>query len=140
MIEPSLSGSGAARAAAALDRAARELPDAFGDALREATRVVPEEARKNTSRLPASGGLAAAVRAKAQFTDTRVPGGRRVSARAGIDVASLNRGRLRHPLHGDRRHWYDQKVAPRWWSDAVIVARAKVEPALRAAVRRSLGS
>lgn len=27
-------------------------------------------------------------------------------------VPALNRGRLRHPLYGNRRHWFDQRVRP----------------------------
>ena len=33
------------------------------------------------------------------------------------DLSSLNRGRLRHPLFGDRRHWFNQPVTPKWWDD-----------------------
>ena len=33
------------------------------------------------------------------------------------DLASLNRGRLRHPLYGDRNYWFDQSVKPDWWDD-----------------------
>ena len=33
------------------------------------------------------------------------------------DLASLNRGRLRHPLYGDRKYWFNQKVSPGWWDE-----------------------
>lgn len=36
------------------------------------------------------------------------------------DLASLNRGRLRHPLYGNRRYWYDQEVSPNWWDDPLL--------------------
>lgn len=36
------------------------------------------------------------------------------------DLASLNRGRLRHPLFGNRGFWYDQKVSPNWWDDPLF--------------------
>lgn len=36
------------------------------------------------------------------------------------DLASLNRGRLRHPLYGNRSYWYDQKVPPNWWDDPML--------------------
>ena len=36
------------------------------------------------------------------------------------DLASLNRGRLRHPLYGNRRYWYDQDVSPNWWDDPLL--------------------
>jgi hypothetical protein len=39
-----------------------------------------------------------------------------VAAASDIDVRSLDRGRLRHPLYGNRRHWYDQKVTPGWFT------------------------
>jgi len=36
------------------------------------------------------------------------------------DLASLNRGRLRHPLYGNRKHWYDQQVSPGWWDEPLL--------------------
>lgn len=38
---------------------------------------------------------------------------------AQMDLASLNRGRLRHPLYGNREHWYDQHVKPEFWDRAM---------------------
>lgn len=35
------------------------------------------------------------------------------------DIASLNRGRLRHPLFGNRRHWYDMRIKPGFWTDTL---------------------
>jgi hypothetical protein len=35
------------------------------------------------------------------------------------DLASINRGRLRHPLFGNRRYWYDQSVTPGFWDKAM---------------------
>lgn len=37
----------------------------------------------------------------------------------GMDLWSLDRGRLRHPLFGNRRHWYQQSVKPGWWSQSL---------------------
>ncbi len=31
------------------------------------------------------------------------------------DLRSLNRGRLRHPLYGNRKYWYNQPVTPGFW-------------------------
>jgi hypothetical protein len=36
------------------------------------------------------------------------------------DLASLNRGRLRHPLYGNRQYWIDQDVSPNWWTDPLL--------------------
>lgn len=47
------------------------------------------------------------------------------------DLSSLNRGRLRHPLYGNRKHWFDQKVRPDWWTHPMIsyapYARKEIE-------------
>ena len=57
-----------------------------------------------------------------------------------MDVASLNRGRLRHPLFGNRKHWYDQAVKPGFWDDAMKrgegETRRLVVAALDAAIQR----
>lgn len=37
----------------------------------------------------------------------------------GMDLESLERGRLRKPLFGDREHWFDQPVTAGWWSKAL---------------------
>lgn len=36
------------------------------------------------------------------------------------DLSSLNRGRLRHPLFGNRRHWFNQAVRTGWWDHPII--------------------
>lgn len=51
------------------------------------------------------------------------------------DLASLNRGRLRHPLYGDRGHWFDQKVRKDWWTHPLISGA----PIARREVERSMG-
>lgn len=33
------------------------------------------------------------------------------------DLASLNRGRLRHPLYGNRGYWFDQEVKKGFWNE-----------------------
>ena len=34
-----------------------------------------------------------------------------------LDLNSLDGGRLRHPLFGNRAHWYSQAVKPGWFTD-----------------------
>lgn len=34
----------------------------------------------------------------------------------GMDLYALDRGVLRHPLFGNRNHWYSQKVKRSWWT------------------------
>ena len=62
--------------------------------------------------LPASGGLADWTRqAKATLSMTATRAAMRF-ARSGHDLASINAGRLRHPVHGNRRVWVSQSVSP----------------------------
>jgi len=42
------------------------------------------------------------------------------------DVTALNRGILRHPRWGDRKHWYAQRVRPGIVDDPVEEARKRV--------------
>lgn len=56
------------------------------------------------------------------------------------DLASLNRGRLRHPLYGNRGFWYDQKVKPNWWDDPLLQGadevREEIEQVLDGVARK----
>lgn len=36
------------------------------------------------------------------------------------NLAALNRGRLRHPLYGDRRHWFNQEVSQGFWDEPLL--------------------
>jgi hypothetical protein len=50
------------------------------------------------------------------------------------DVASLNRGRLRHPLYGNRGHWFNQRVRRDWWT----LPLTRGAPEVRRELERSL--
>ena len=50
------------------------------------------------------------------------------------DLASLNRGRLRHPLYGDRRHWFNQPVPPNWWDDPLLQDAEMVRDQIEAVI------
>jgi hypothetical protein len=73
-------------------------------------------------RLPAR--YAALLRADLRVTTRRRTGGRNpavflLGKAKNRDIRSLNRGRLRHPLYGDREHWYDQPVQKGWWDQVL---------------------
>jgi len=36
-----------------------------------------------------------------------------------LDIVALDRGRLRHPLFGDRGHWYEQQIKPGFWTHTI---------------------
>lgn len=86
--------------------------------------------------LPSSGGLAAKVAAGQYRVSVRSRGSGaslqlRVSAKSGgirvdhkrkkitagqMDLNAMDRGRLRHPVHGNRHVWVNQKVKPGWFT------------------------
>jgi len=36
------------------------------------------------------------------------------------NLTALNRGRLRHPLYGNRSHWFNQPVRAGWWDQPLL--------------------
>lgn len=101
-----------------------------------------------TSTLPSSGGLGAWV-AKARVTAKLKERGRsagiriKVSRAAGDgDRADLNKldlyGETRHPLRGNRKHWYPQKVAPGFFSKPWAAFRPKFIKVADAALDQAL--
>jgi hypothetical protein len=50
------------------------------------------------------------------------------------DVRSLNRGRLRHPLYGNRKYWYTTRIRPGFWT----VPLARGAPQVRRELERTL--
>jgi hypothetical protein len=42
------------------------------------------------------------------------------------DIGSLNRGRLRHPLYGNRGRWFDTRIDPLWWDEPLFRDAPKV--------------
>lgn len=53
-----------------------------------------------------------------------------------IDLASLDQGRLRHPLFGNRQHWYQQEVPAGWWTHPMEAGVPEVRAAIEGAVTR----
>lgn len=73
--------------------------------------------------LPRSGGLAdrvAGASITARVTNSAAGPSARITAkeRSGksFDARALDDGRLRHPLYGNRRYWYQQAVTPGWFT------------------------
>lgn len=84
------------------------LPDRYAE---ELARDLTVSSRRRAGRSP---GIAIVGKAK-----SRSRGGER-------DLASLNRGRLRHPLFENRGWWYDQYVKPNFFDDPIFRQRAQV--------------
>lgn len=71
--------------------------------------------------VPNRGGAADAVQAEFKVKTRRRAAGRNpaiflLGTAGKRDVSSLNRGRLRHPLYGNRRRWYNTAIKPGFWT------------------------
>lgn len=86
--------------------------------------------------LPERGGHAdlveAELKVKSRKRSSRDPAIFLIGKAGSRDVASLNRGRVRHPLYGNRKRWYDTRIKPGFWSKtleegAPVVRREIVE-------------
>lgn len=117
----------------------REISKAVG----RATRSLERDVRRSAVRtLPREGGLGTEV-SRSRITRSQRSAGEVVTvtlkASHRYDIAGMDRGRLRHPLFGNRRYWYSQRVRPRWWSDPTRgsgpVVRAALDDAMTAVAR-----
>lgn len=92
-------------------------------------------------RLPKAGGLNkwAAVM-PGLLTDFR-PDTQSVKIRdskRGHDLKSIDEGRVRHPLYGDKNHWYQQAVAPGFFTDTVAARSPEVAAVVRTELEKYL--
>ena len=98
----------------------RELRLELLRAIRTATKPTHQQIRASARELlPHRGGLADLIARCSLSTRTRLSGrsvGVRVQARSQHDIRALDKGRLRHPLYGDREHWFQQYVREGWFS------------------------
>jgi len=98
--------------------------------------IYPKIKASAASRLSQRGGLARRVARSRISTKVRM-GGRSVGVRIvgtnAYQIAAMNRGRLRHPVYGNRSVWVTQKIKPGWFSDPIKAeARSLQRAALKA--------
>lgn len=85
----------------------REIADAIG----------PEILAAGVEEMPRSGGLADRLTADGDVKAGMTSAGMTLQLRAGgIQMRGLDRGLLRHPVHGNDEVWVTQRVPPRAWS------------------------
>ena len=118
--------------AAKLDAVARRLKETDNRALRKelyrgiarAGKPLKAAVRKGAlEALPKRGGLNAFV-AKSRTNLKPLAGKgdavvRLTTAKKGSDLRAINRGRLRHPVFGNRKVWVTQTVPARWFEKSV---------------------
>jgi len=116
------------RLAAAIRQAGdRDLQKELAKGLRRAIRPMQKEFRRGAlGFLPYRGGLAEEVSASMRFSSKvslgRNPSVRIIASLPGHDLAAMERGRLRHPVHGNRKNWVRQNIRPNWFSDTGTLA------------------
>ena len=131
-----------------LQRLARRLTaEADGKALRKdlmrniraAAKPVVVEMKDNLgTQLPQRGGLAKFMRRSSIGVRTRLQGPnagvRIVAQKKGHDLASIDRGRVRHPVFGNRKRWANQIVRAGLVSDPVKNSKRDVQRGVLAAM------
>ena len=93
------------------DQMPRFLPDRYAGELAKSLRV------KTRTRAGANPAVFLTATAKTKKGKPR-------------DLRSLNRGRLRHPLFGNRREWFDQSVRKDWWTHPLLQGAPRVREEL----------
>lgn len=130
----------AARGAEDFGRLARSLR-AIGDkelkrelyrGLNRAAKPAKDKVKPSAqSELPKRGGLndfiAGSTRASVRTRSGRRNPSVRIVARGPHDVYALDRGRVRHPVFGNRNAWRTQQINPGWFSEPI----AQMAPQMR---------
>lgn len=114
-------------ATALKDAGAKDLQKELAAGLRRAVKPMRKEFQRGAlGILPYRGGLAEQVVADTRYR-TKVSVGKNPSVRIsaslpGHDLPAMDRGRLRHPVFGNRRNWVNQSVRPGWFTDSGTLA------------------
>lgn len=132
-----------------LQALARDLKDAGEKDMRRALYknlnaaakpLLEDVKREAAATLPKSGGAADRV-AGAKYGSRVLAGPNPGVKLRGVEVGSakvnlrkIDRGILRHPLFGDRNHWYNTNVTPGFWTRPLQAGAAKA----RVAVEKSI--
>jgi hypothetical protein len=116
--------------------AAGELRKELLRGIREGNKSTIADIKSNAlGILPNRGGLAQLVAQSRIATRTRSTGkqaGIRIVAENTNRLGGINKGRVKHPVFGNRGHWASQQVRPGWFTDPI----EKNAPAIRAGVER----
>ena len=120
-----------------LRRESKQLRTDLQRGIRQATIPLGRRARADlAARTPSAGGLRKKV-ASAPVSVTQRGGGRNVGirlrlARKGTGLRDLERGRIKHPVYGNRRNWVTQEIpsVEGQWSETIEAGRPKVQAEL----------
>lgn len=132
------------RAARALREAGRvDLKKEMLAAIRKATAQIGDEVRKDLPIYLPDTYAAVLARALRFTTATKTSGWPEITVTARAkgksrprEIRTLNRGVLRAPLFGNRKHWYAHKVKPRFFDEPADRVREDVIREAGAGIRR----
>ena len=114
-----------------LEALARRLKEAGGTELRKemlkgiregVKPVIPDIRKSAESILPKAGGLNDVIAKSKIGVRTRLSGenaGVSVRGTGGKQLSDMNRGRLRHPVYGNRSTWVQQSIPAGWFDKPV---------------------
>lgn len=111
------------------------LLDAVGDGMHDGVQALPERVSANAGRvLPQRGGLAR-LASGARTTVTRTHDGIRVVVAGSVNVELVDRGRVVHPVYGNRSVSVAQSVPSRAFSDPIEQEVPRIREGAEQAVR-----
>lgn len=103
--------------------------------------VAGSQISTRTSFIPKTAGVTIRMSNKNQATQAKRAraraAGSRYAGSASHDLVHINRGMVRHPLFGDRDHWYTTYVPKGFFDKPVNAARPAVAAACLAALREA---
>lgn len=124
----------------------KELRRELFKAMNRSTRPLKLAARSSAvATLPRRGGLNEWVAKNVRISSSnrltgRNPGVRIRASRKGSDIAAMDRGRLRHPVFGNRKVWVSQSIRPGWFTAPMVagvgVAKREIVAAVEDVARR----
>lgn len=123
------------RLSKALKAAGRgDLRKELNKALRNATKPLIRKTRQAAlDKLPQRGGLARSIAKAPQRVQVRT-GQQTAGVRIVGKGASLDRGRFRHPVFGNREVFVEQTVEPGWFSETLAAGAPEVRPEIEQAL------
>lgn len=100
--------------------------------------LIPKARAAAKTQLPQRGGLAKRVAGSPMRTQVRTGtnkyGVRLVVGKNGSGARDANRGRIRHPVFGNRDRWVDQRVPSGWFDDTMRAAAPAIRKDVQAAI------
>jgi len=135
-------GNALGELAAALRSASQgSLVQELGKGLQQEAEPLPAAIRQAADNmLPKAGGLAADVaNARTGVTVTSRSAHEvvvQVSSVSGMDLPRIDKGRVRHPVFGNREHWETQHVPPGYFTRTVLARAAGFRSAAERAVQK----